>query len=231
MWAVLGILCWKERGPIRLERVQLAGVHVMCAYVPRGGQRGKRLVRAAKLLRRAGVRRMLENGEEQPDLPGLPVVDALPLYRAVTDRLVLAALSRRGIPPERASVVLRGEYPDSDLTAAARSLCPRVRQVVVDTDRGGEVLQRRLLLGFGVAVTPVRDRRDVLTVRFSGAGRGESLILCNRAELDGLVVDAPQLVLPEMLARPSALCALWQAGLLNLSQIRVVSQAEGNKCT
>lgn len=223
---MLGMLCRQERGRVQPETVRVAGMRVLCVRVKEGGRgETRRLARGAKLLRRAGVRYMLENAEGQPSLPGLPVVSALPLYRAVADRLVLERLGERGIVPERATVVLRGEYPDSELAAAARALCPRVRQVIVDTERGGDVLQRSLLRQFGVAVMPVQDRRDVVTVRFSGKSCAEELNLCGEVDLAGLSVDAPQVVLPETLVRASTVCALWQAGLLELSQVRV-SRAE-----
>lgn len=220
------MLCWQERGRVRLEQAQVAGLRVLCAYVSRDRQ----LRRAERLLRRAGVKQMLLNREGEQWLPGLPAVDGLHLYRAMADRLVLAALSRRGIAPERATVVLRGEYPDSELTAAARALCPRVRQVVVDTDRGREAQQRRLFREFGVAVGPVQDQ-STLTVRFSGQSRGEPLVLCQPLKLDGLEVEVPELMLPETLVRVSALCALWQAGLLDLSRVQVRDEAQGNKFT
>ena len=229
---MLGMLCWQERGRVRLETARVAGMCVLRVWVKEGG-RGmeRRLAHAAKLLRRAGVRRMLEHEGGQPELPGLPVVEALPLYRALAARLVLERLSARGIAPERASVVLRGEYPDGDLAGAAHALCPRVRQVVVDTDRDGEALQRDLLNRFGVAALPVKSRRDVLTVRFSGRSRGEELNLCGPVDLGGLSVDAPRLVLPETLARAGVLRALWQGGLLDLRELRVSQTEQANKCT
>lgn len=223
---MLGMLCRQERGRIRMERTRVAGMRVLCAFVSRDRQLG----RAERLLRRAGVKRVLPNREGEQPLHGLPAVDGLPLYRAMADRLVLAALHRRAIPPERATVVLRGEYPDGDLAAAARALCPRVRQVVVDTERGNGELQSRLFRQFGVAVGPVQDRL-ALAVRFSGQGRGEQLVLCPPLKLDGLEVTVPELVLPETLARVSVLCALWQAGLLDLSRVQVHEDAQGNKCT
>ncbi len=220
------MLCRQERGRVRLERTRVAGMQVMCAFVSRDRQLG----RAERLLRRAGVNRLLPNREGGGWLPGLPAVDGLPLYRAVADRLVLSALHRRAIKPEQATVVLRGEYPDGELTAAARALCPRVRQVVVDTERGSGELQGRLFRQFGVAVGPVQERLT-LTVRFSGQSRGEQLVLCQMPELDGLEVEVPELVLPETLVRVSVLCALWQAGLLDLSRVQVRDGAQGNKFT
>lgn len=224
---MLGMLCRQERGRVRLEKTRVAGMQVLCACVSRDRQ----LARAGRLLRRAGVGRMLESKEGQTSLLGLPVMGAMPLYRAVADRLVLELLNGRGIPPERATVILRGEYPDGDLAAAARALCPRVRQVVVDTGRGGEALQRSLLVQFGVAVMPVKDRRDVLAVRFSGQEEGEELNLCGLSEPEGVLMDVPQLVLPETLVRTSTLCALWQAGMLELSQVRVSRAETENKFT
>lgn len=224
---MLGMLCRQARGRVRVEKIRVAGVRVLCAYV----SRDKQLARAARLLRRAGVRRILEPVGWRPELPGLPVVDALPLYRAVADRLVLEQLDVRGIAPERASVVLRGACPDGELTAAAYALCPQVRQVIVDTERGGEELQRSLLRRFGAAVLPVKDERDALAVRFSGTYAGEELSLCGQGVLGGLSLDVPQLVLPEELVRASVLCALWQAGVLDLSQVQVCRREAENKFT
>ncbi len=225
------MLCWQDRGRLRLECMHVAELNVLCARVSRGRGEERRLARGAKLLRRAGVRRVLLNRDCRPELPGLAVVDGLPLHRALADRLVLAALARKGIPPERATVVLRGEYPDSDLSQTARALCPQVRQVVVDTRSGGAILQRSLLQQFGVAVGPVKERKEVLTVRFGGRGGEEDIVLCGQVKTAGLAIDLPELVLPETLVRASVLCALWQEGLLKVSQIQIVGAEEENKCT
>ena len=164
---------------------------------------------------------MLPVRAEELCLSGLPAVDVLPQYRAMAERFVLAVLRRRSIPPEQATVVLRGEYPDGDLVAAARALCPRVRQVVIDTDRGSDLLQRQLLRQFGAAVVPITERSEMISVRFNGESRGEGLVLCDRVELDGLSVDVPQLDIPETLLRSGVLCALWQAGMIELSQFQI----------
>ena len=228
---MLGMLCWQERGRVRLEKTWVAGMNVLCAHVKSGGKReAKRLSRAATLLHRAGVKRMLEHKDGRLCLSGFSVVDALALYRAVADRLILAVLNVRGIPPERATVVLQGEYPDRELVAAGWLLCPRVRQVVVDTERGGAQAQRNLLRQFGVAVMPTCACQEVVTVRFSGPSREEDLNLCEAGEVDFLL-DVPGLVLPETLVRTSTLCALWQAGLLDLSQVRICDPAQPNKFT
>lgn len=229
---MLGMLCWQERGRVRLESMRMAGITVLCARVSRRALRPQRqLDRAARLLRRAGVSRVLPGREGVPRLRGLPVVEALPLYRALADRLVLAVLDRGGVVPERATVVLRGEYPDSDLAAAARALCPLVRQVVVDTDRGSEVLQRSLLRQFGAAVRTPHRGEPVLNVRFSGPPRGEPLILCRPAVLAGLRVDAPCVVLPETVERIGTLCALWQLGVLEKERFCVFATELENKFT
>ena len=226
---MLGVLCRGKREHLEMTRV--AGMNVLCAYV-KGGGRGeaRRLARAAKRLRRAGVRRLLESREGRGKLLGLPVVDALPLYRAVADRLILELLNRRGILPERATVVLRGECPDGELMTAAWRLCPRVRQVVIDTERGGEPAQRKLLQQFGVAVAATGIRQMAVTVRFSGQSMGEDLNLCEAEPVDFLL-DVPGLVLPDVLVRTSTLCALWQAGMLDLSQVQVRWSGAENKFT
>ena len=228
---MLGMLCWQEQGRMRVQHTRVAGMGVLCAHVTRGGRREQRqLDRAAKLLRRAGVARVLPCREHKPEI-SLPVVEALPLYRALADRLILLELEERGVSPQQATVMLRGEYPDSDLTAAAYRLCPWVRQVVIDTEREADKLQYRLYREFGATVNPIVAAASVLRVRFGGTPIGEELCLCAQGDVTGFDVVSPEVVLPEWLEPAPALCALWQAGILSLSQLQVQRAVEKNKFT
>ncbi|MBE6956115.1 MAG: hypothetical protein E7450_01510 [Ruminococcaceae bacterium] len=218
---MLGVFCLRGGHGTRPEPIRVAGMGVLCAYVTPGGPReGRRLARAEKRLRRAGVSRILPCRGSGPDC-SLPAVGTLPLCRAMADRLVMSALARRAILPQQATVVLRGEYPDGDLAEAAYRLCPRVRQVVIETVRGGEELQHRLYREFGASVDPAAAEESVLRVRFSGSPAGEGVRLCTQSDVADVRLEAPGVELPDFLEPAPALCALWQAGRLSLEQVRV----------
>ena len=227
---MLGLLCWQDRGTVRVERRSIAGLDVACALVAGDGVwKKRRLARAAALLRRHGVRRMLPVLDFEVKMEGLPEIDPMPLYRAMAAEFVLQRMKLRHIAPERATVVLRGDYPDGDLTAAARRLCPFVRQVRVETGRGAEGLQKSLYRQFGAAVDTGRNGADTVFVRFSGEAEGEELVFSpGSEERAGLTLDVPGLVLPARLVRPAAVCALWQAGLVGLDRVQVAPLSRKN---
>lgn len=212
---------------MRVERERLLSLPVLKARVPRGGWRESgRVDRAAHLLYRQGVRRVLPvrefNRWDNLNGRGLWPVDTLPLYRAMGAQLVLAVLEGRGEAPCDAAVVLRGDHVDADLSAAARKLCPLVRRLAVDTQRGAQQLSWELYWRYGAAVEPGQTDGTWLSVRFNGENCGEDLVLCAQPRLMGLEVYAPGLAVPEELEPVPVLTALWQAGLLSAQQIRIV---------
>ena len=224
---MFGVVWWKERGRVNLVRERILTLPVLKVGVTGGGRwDGYKLDKAARLLRRAGVRRLLPiRGFERWDIlgaRGLVPVDGLALYRAMAAELVMSKLEREGRDPTRTAVVLRSDWVDSDMAKAAEKLCAHVRHVVVDTTRGGEQLSKQLYRQYGAAVAPIHSSVCVLTVRFGGQSRGEDLVLCGAAELGGMTLEASGLVLPEELEPVPVLSALWQAGVLNTEQLHVV---------
>lgn len=227
---MLGLIQYGEERGITVERTRLQGLAVLrVRLLPGGRWERKRIDRAARLLKRQGIRRVLVpkgfSCWEVLVRRGLCAIDPLPLYRAMADRLVLAELARRGVEERVACVALRGEYVDRDLAGVARLLCPRVRTILIQVRQGGEKLTRELYREFGVG-TAARARPDV-AVRFGGDGEEGELVLCGRPDFLGLELDAPERVLPEETEPLPLLTALWQAGGLDLGEIRVFD----NKCS
>ena len=223
---MLGVLCWSKERRGRLERVQLMGLTVLRVSIASGGRwENHRLRRAARLLGRYGVRRVLVppgfDGWQELNRRGLRAVDPVPLYRTMADRLVLAELARAGVKKERACVALRGEYVDADLARAARLLCPQVRTLSIQVERGGERLVRELYRTFGAAPQP--EGKPNVVVCFGGAGKPGELVLCGRPELLGLELGMKDLTLPEGLEPMPLLTALWQSGRLSLEELRVTA--------
>lgn len=223
---MLGMLCW-SRGRVRLKQTRILGLPVLQAQLQAGGYwEEQRLDRAARMLARRGVRRMLPardfNGWHILERRGLVPVDPLPLYRAMAAELTLAVLKNRGLEVSCAAVALVGERVDGDLVRAARALCPRVRTLVLEVGYGRERLARELYWEFGAAVS-VGTQADV-RVRFSGPAQTGELALCGQVELLGLELETPGLELPEELEPLPLLAALWQAGLLRLEELRVAVQ-------
>ena len=224
---MLGLLRWKEGdwGRVRVERERLLGMSVAAVCLPREGWLARRqLARAARLLRRQGVRRVLVpedfTGWDVLGAQGLAPVDPVPLYRAMAAPLVLALLEREGVRAERAVVELRGERVDESLAAAARQLCPRVRRLVLEVP-GGPWLARALYWEFGAAAQGPADEVSA-RVCFSGPGQPGELRLCGPdPDLLGLRLDAPQVQVPDGLEPDRVYTALWQAGRLALSDLRI----------
>ena len=226
---MLGLLCWSEERGVRMERTQLLGLPVLQASLLPGGRwERQRLGHAARRLERQGVRRVLvSKGFKRWEVLarwGLTGVDPRPLYRAMADRLVLAELERRGMKGCEACVALRGECVDSDLARTAHLLCPQVRTLLIQVERGGDKLTRELYRAFGAGAPPCAQA-DV-AVRFGGVRQEGELVLCDRPELLGLELEASNLGIPEEMESLPLLTALWQSGLLNLQQLVFT-----NKCS
>ena len=214
---MLGVLCAGKR---KAEPGNILGLPVLWVSVPAGGcwEKG-RLVRAERLLIRRGVRRLLPVVDVLGWRVSIPQVDPLPLYRAMADQLVLEALKRRGVEPFCAAVALAGEQVDGDLARTARLLCPRVHTLRLEVGRGGDRLARELYQKFGAAVS-VGGRADVRG-RFSGPVKGDEWVLCHRSKCLEMTVEAPGLCLPEQLEPVPLLTALWQAGRINVKDLRL----------
>lgn len=219
---MLGVLC-PGQGRIRMERMDVLGLPVLWVWVPTGGcWEKRRLARTERLLARQGVRRLLPLRDLPEWSVSIPAVDPLPLYRAMADRLVLEVLKQSGVEQHGAVVALVGEQVDGDLARAARLLCPRVRVLLLEVERGGERLARELYREFGAAVSA--GGRAHVRVRFSGPARPGELVLCHGAELLGMRVEAQGLCLPERLEPLPLLTALWQSGRLDVNEMSVVRQ-------
>lgn len=150
----------RGRRPV-LERTQLAGMTVLRAGVPAPdalAQRKleRRLERAAELLCRAGVRRVLAQegfaGWPLLEAAGLQRVSAAALCQALAAPLALAALKRQGIAPGQAAVSLAGTRVNRPLFQAAEQLCRHVRTLIVDAPAGGRELAGYLRCAYGAPV-------------------------------------------------------------------------------
>lgn len=219
-----------RRAYIEPERV--CGLTLLRAEVPvapgvRESAVRRRVEHAARLLERAGARRVLVPEDfawwEELRRQGLLPVDPAPLCALLASRLALAALERRGIPPGRAVVALRGGRVSRPFFQAAAELAGVVRGVAVSSPNGGEALSAHLRQEYGVPVLEDGPGFSAdLTLEFSpspAAGRGETLILHGRPDLKGLGVyrrdgDWP----PGFEALPLA-AALWEAGTLSLNDL------------
>lgn len=221
---MLGVLWPCERGRVRLETGALGGLRVIRALVPAGGRQSRRVDRAARLLAKAGVRRVLEHrlfdAGDALGQYGLRYVDGSALYRHMAPELILARLAQLGMEPGHTVVVLRAEQVSGELARAAERLCPVVRGVVIRAGAGSGRLQQRLYARYGMAVDGLW-RGDVMEVCFDGpCGEGElGLWPCTGR----LGLTAEEIHVPAEVDHDGFLCALWQAGGVKEGQLRVVA--------
>lgn len=214
---MLGQLVFDPDGRERAERREVYGLTVLQVQVRPGGWLEKgRLRRGGKHLARAGVRRVLapQGFDQWPALErwGLRRVDPVPFLRFHAPQVVLAALNRRGIVPETATVALRGQRVDRDMARAAQLLCPLVREVAISAPQGGEELSLWLRREYGLPVRP--DGSEVsLAVYFDpqGAEEGDLLLWGAEPKLGEVTAQASGLALEDR-EDLSLLTALWETG-------------------
>lgn len=223
---MLGQLVLASKGWGKLAAGRLYGLPVLRAEANCSGVWGEwRLHRAGRALRRSGVRRVLAPRELLPALEdfGLKKIDSEPFIRAQSVPLVLTALERRGVAPDRATVALRGMKVDRDMARTAVQLCPMVRSLVIDAPRGGRELAQWLRREFGVPVLPEGERGQMALAFQEGCPRleEEALRLYGaRPELKGLRFSVPSLEEGDR-EELSLLTVLWEGGRLGPGDIKI----------
>ena len=215
---------------VRLSRERLLGLPLLRGEVPGKDLTPRRVRRAARALRKAGVVRVLAPEGfplwEEILAQGLRPVETGELCRTLAVPIALAALAGDGVPIRQASVALRGDRVTRALRAAALELCPLVRQLLVEVPAGGEGLQRELSREFGLPVVEGGpERRAHLTLCFSPPKGGE------RGRVTDLSGETPGLeeyrfslrdaALPGDAAVLPLLSALWASGRLERDDIVV----------
>lgn len=158
---MLGEITYSAEGDRELRPAvcSLHGLSVLRVRVePQGRWARYRVRRAARLLSRSGVRRVLT----PEDFPywevlaqcGLRSVDPVPFLCAHAAPIAVASLRKRGCAPERSAVALRGVRVGQELAEAARELSGQVRDVCISAAGGGEQLRAELRCTYGLAVCP-----------------------------------------------------------------------------
>lgn len=225
---MLGQLILTPGGRGKLASGRLYGLNILRAETDPAGFWGeRRLRRAGKELRQGGVLRVLVPGsfDHWPTLAalGLRPVEVETFVRNQSATLALELLKRQDIPPDRATVALRGVRADRDMARTAAALCRQVRSLVVDAPRGGEELAAWLRWEFGVPVLPPGEGCHA-ALRFHPdcpGNEGNALELYGpRPRLAGLTLSAPRLEEGDR-EDLALLSVLWEGGKLGPEDIKI----------
>lgn len=225
---MVGQLVFTPKGRGKVVSGRLYGLRILRAQAnPEGFWGERRLSRAGKNLRLEGILRVLVPRDfarwSLLERFGLRPVDPERLIRAQAGPLALEALERRGQPPHRATVALRGLRAGRDMARIAAELCPKVRSLVIDAPQGGGELARALRQEFGIPILPPGEAGQVgLYFQAGPAPEGETaLTLCGpRPQLAGLALAAPELPEEDRGDLP-LLAALWEGGQLRREDIKI----------
>lgn len=216
----------RGRGQSRLQSEILSGMTVLALpfYEPDGLSRN-RLDRRIRMLERA-FRRMEIGRVIVPDdfpyrdrLELIRPLEAMPLYRAVADLLVLDILDRKGISPGRARAALAGPRLCPELCEAAERLCTVVRELRIDVPgEEGENFTRYLQHEFGIPVIPRMVTVDA-AIAFGETGYPSDLRLWGKQEIR---LSAEGVRLPTEIEQP-VLALLWEQGRVKREELRVIN--------
>lgn len=225
---MIGQLVTAPGGRGRTEPGRLYGLNILRAETDPDGFWGeRRLRRAGKNLRMGGILRVLVPGDfdRWPLLErfGLRPVEVESFVRNQSVPLTLELLERRDVPPDRATVALRGVRADRDMARTAAALCLQVRSLVVDAPRGGEELAAWLRREFGVPVLPPGEGCHAALCFHPDCPRREETALelyGPRPRLAGLTLSAPRLAEGDREDLP-LLSALWEGGKLGPDDIKI----------
>ena len=218
---LLGEIRYHPQGDGRPRKGERYGMPVLEIQLPPGGWREKgRLRTAARRLVRQGVRRTLVPPQfshwELLEARGLRPVDPLPFLRFYAGELTLAAMLQEGIAPWEGSAALRGRRVDRDMVRAAEFLCPRVRELAISAQQGGEELAAWLRREYGMPVRP--DGADVtaavrLDLWAPAGGQRELRLFGEEPDLAGIRPRGAGLEREDQEDLP-LLAALWETGRL-----------------
>ena len=234
MVGILEIREGKGRGP-RAEGCALLDLPCLRAEIPAPpglspARLARRVDKGARLLARAGVRRVVTAAEfpwwDVLYSRGLRPVEPEDFCQALAVPLALAALERCGVPPRQGTVVLSGPRVNRALLRTAEGLCPMVRRLSIDVPDGGAALADWLWREFGAAMAdPEAGKRADVALRFGpagGGGRVELDLYGPRPELGGFVLRPPKGLEAGGLDRLAVLALLWEEGRLDLEKIRIL---------
>lgn len=204
---------------------RIAGLTLLEVALP-PGERTWRLRQGAKALRRRNVRRVLVSPElsdrEILERWGISPIASLSLCRAMGARLALKLLE--DVPLWERRVALRGENAGAESWALARELCPRVGLLLLEFDRGEEMLSRRLREECGAAALHLgTGPPPLLSLELSPRAElaGERLKLWGEPDLLGLSLELPGLELPEEVPKLPFFELLWETGRLKTGELTV----------
>lgn len=247
-----GMILWQSPQSGLIRRNVCTGEELVfhlrffCVRIVRGPRTAEAVIRrrvaaAAKVLRRAGVSKVVTPAgfsyAAQLQRHGLASVSTLALRRELAADLVQASLAERGISSGGARIAVAGDAPTGELARAVTELSLRSRYLLLDLPYGGEELCRQLRREYGVSIqlNPERElllQSDVLVLfhpRTDLRGAAEVPLY------EGAAAPLPDLTLPPALEsqlpdgcdRPQLLSALREAGVLRPGQVTVKT---GNPC-
>lgn len=206
-----------------LAPVCVRGLWLMEVSLP-PGKRERRLRQAARLLGRQGIRRIIppEGWEDEGGFErwGLSAVNPLPLCRRKGDELALCLLSH--LPPQQRRVALRGGAAGNEAWVLAQGLCPWVKALSLDFERGEEALARRLREAYGVAPVHLgwgQEPQVSIELEPRPNPAGKVIRLWGKPDLGGLVLKGEG-TLPEGMDSLLFLELLWETGRLTAKEIR-----------
>lgn len=209
---MLGRMRWGRGRKVVLEAEQILGLSLLSVELPQGSRRPERMVqKGAELLRRNRVTRVLVPAEfpwwEVLAHNGLRPVETRALRCALAPAWVAAQLKRQNISPEDAVLCLRGEKGEPELERVARTLCPVIRNLILDVP-GGNMTAKRLRQEMGIPVLLGGSFAAHLTLQFDGG-----------PVLTGANVALPSKTLPPDCDRFPLLGVLWENGRIKIEEI------------
>ena len=250
---MIGMLTWTpaagglRQKSVTLEARNLFHMRVAWTTVARGPRTPeavtrRRVLTAAKRLRRAGVTRVvLPEGFSygaQLEKCGVAPVSTLPLRRALAADLTRTAMAARYLSGGSARVAVVGDQLSGELVRAVTELALGHRYVLVDVPYGAEALAAQLRREYGVSLllSPAREQLEeadvlVLFAARTDLRRKNPVVLPlydETAPLPPLLLPpALEDQLPQGLQRPQLLAALVGGGVLRCGQITVGTAERG----
>mgnify|MGYP000739407362 CR=1 FL=1 len=241
---MIGMMTWTppaggvRQKSVALETRALLHLRVAWASVARGPRTPEALVRrrvltAAKRLRKAGVTRLVVPEAfaygEQLEKVGVAPVSTLPLRRALAADLARAVMAGRNLSGGSARLAVAGDQLSGELVRTVTELALGNRYVLLDVPYGGDTLANQLRREYGVSLllSPTRQQMEEADVLVLFAARTD----LRRRDPAVLRLYDEAAPLPPLLLPPVLTSVFGLTGLQGVTPQRILQNRRRHRLT
>lgn len=223
---MIGLICWEKLGHFKVKgkKIYLGGVPLFRIELEEGGRFFPyRLRKLKRLLEQEKIHRVITSDEFEyfEYIDSVREYSPLSALQSLGGDITLDRLEKRNIAPSSATVTLVGKEVTEIYESIAFEIAPLVKEVILNVEKGGEVLGEALYRRYGLAPC-YGMKKTTATVYFSPQkerGKEISLNLYQENSLDFQGIILKNVEIPEDIPYLSMVGLLIQCGKVQKKDI------------